>query len=126
MGRFRLIDRLQHLFKDSVTIEPWSGQNGYGEATYGAGTVYRARIERGVAHTNGQDQSLYGLHKIILSTYVQVDPRDRITLPSSYGERNDAGIFAAPATTIREVNYLSDEYGPLSTVLYLSLSGGQR
>lgn len=120
---FRLMAQLQHLFTRTVTIEPWASQNSYGEASYGAAVSYAARIEPTTIRMPGENQVLLSGVKVILSTYVQVDPRDRVSIPSAYGSRNDAGTFVAPATKLVQVKYLDDEAGPVCTVLICSGGG---
>jgi hypothetical protein len=117
MGAVRIAQRLTKLFSQTVTLYPWTGQNAAGEATYGSGADYRAHVQQGVAQTTGTTQALPGLYKIIIGEAVQVDPRDRLVMPSEYGTRNDSGDFEAPTTKIVSVQYLNDSRGPVATVL---------
>ena len=112
-----MLSLLQHLFTRTITIEPWAGQNTFGEASYGAAVSYLARIEPTTIRTSGENQVVMSGVKVILNTYVQVDPRDRVKIPSAYGSRNDAGAFEIPKTTLEQVKYLDDEDGPMCTVL---------
>lgn len=118
MGAQRIAQRLSHLFDETVTIAPWTGQDVYGQPSYGTGVSYRARIMRGVAHGGGADQALPTMHKIIIGEGVRVDVRDQVLLPEDYGSRDDAGDFARPSVTITEINYLNDSRGTVATVLY--------
>lgn len=117
MGSFRIMAQLRHLFKNQVTIEKWTGQNSFGESTYGNSILHAARIEPATIMTDGENQVLLAVLKVILSEYIQVDPRDRVTLPAAYGSRNSAGVFEAPTSNLIQVKYLEDMTGPICTVL---------
>jgi hypothetical protein len=124
MGTFRIITQLRHLFVHTVSISPWTGQNVYGEAIYGAAVAYRARIQTMNVMQRGANQALADTVKVFLSEYVQVDPRDKVVISSDYGSRNDAGIFESPTSKLIEVQYLSDTKGPVCTVLICGRIGG--
>lgn len=110
--------QLQHLFTEPVAITKWAGQDQYGQPIFGSSTSYLARIEPVVARDNGANAALYGKVKVILSEHVQVDPRDSVNIPSSYGSRNSDGNFESPTVTIMEVKHLVDSTGQaVSTVL---------
>lgn len=117
MGSFRIMAQLKHLFRNQVTLEKWTGQNSFGESTYGNSIIYAARIEPTTIKTDGDNAVLLSVLKVLLSEYVQVDPRDRITLPSAYGSRNSTGAFESPTSNLIEVKYLEDTTGPICTVL---------
>ena len=42
------LDGVRDLFPHEVQLAPWTGQNAYGEATFGDALTYRAKIEQGV------------------------------------------------------------------------------
>lgn len=109
--------QLKHLFVHTVSISPWSGQNQYGEATYGAAVSHPARIQTMNVMSKGDNQTLAGMVKVFLSEYIQVDPRDKVVIPDDYGSRNDSGVFESPTSKLIEVQYLSDRNGPVCTVL---------
>jgi len=117
MGTFRIMTQLKHLFVHTAGISPWTGQNSFGEPTYGAQVSYAARIQPATVKTPGSAPVLAGTVKVFLDRYVPVDPRDRIVLSSEYGSRNDSGTFEAPTSKLFEVQYLSDSTGPVCTVL---------
>lgn len=76
---------LAELCDQDVTIEPYSSQNENGEASYGAAVSYKAQIagQNKLVRDAGGQQVLSSL-KLILSEYVNVGPKDRVTLPSTY------------------------------------------
>lgn len=117
MGTFRLMTQLAHLFVHTVGVSPWTGQNTFGEATYGAQVNYPCRIEPVNIRNNNPNQAIGANLKVFLDRYVQIDPRDKVVIPSAYGSRNDAGVFEAPISKLLEVKYLSDQAGPVCTVL---------
>lgn len=117
MAGARIAQRLTRLFAQTVTIYPWSGQDTFGQATYGEGTDYRAHIQNGTTRAIGENQALPGLYKVIIGEAVQIDPRDKLELPEEYGTRNDDGKFESPTTKIVGVQYLNDSRGPVATVV---------
>jgi hypothetical protein len=117
MAGVRIAQRLTRLFSQTVTLYPWTGQDAYGQATYGEGFDYRAHVQNGTVRTTGENPSLPGLYKVIIGEAVQIDPRDKLELPAEYGTRNDSGTFESPTTEIVEVQYLNDSRGPVATVV---------
>lgn len=114
------LDDLIDLFPHQVTIEPWTGVNVHSEATYGASTMYQAKIERGNRQVFGQggDRAIVPKHKVFIAEALQVDVRDRITLPVAFGERNAAGAFVASSPIIRDVMPIFDETEQVCTIIY--------
>lgn len=113
----RIAQRLTRLFSQTITLKPWTGQNDFGEATYGQGTTHRAHVQQAVARTNGSQAALPGLFKVIIGEPVKVDPRDQLVLPEEYGTRDDNGDFESPTTRIAEVHYLNDSRGHVATTI---------
>lgn len=76
---------LRDLMQDTITIEPYTGQNVNQESTYGASTSYTCRVvgkRTIVRRPNGQEAvSTAHAH---LDRLAGIDPRSRITLPSRF------------------------------------------
>jgi len=113
----RITQRLTRLFAQTVTVAPWTGQDAFGQATYGTAVTCRAHIQQGTSRSTGQSQALPGLYKVIIGEAIKVDPRDKLTLPKEYGTRDMNGDFEAPTTKILEVQYLNDSRGPVATIV---------
>ncbi|MCR4375682.1 MAG: hypothetical protein NUW22_12615 [Acidobacteria bacterium] len=79
------VDIWARLAKDLVTIEPYSGQNRYGEATYGSAVTYRAHCQGKIQRITGLDgqEHVSQVTSYLIGT-VAVSTRDRITLPSRF------------------------------------------
>ncbi len=74
---------LKTMCKSTVTIAPWTGQDVYGQASYGTAVSYAAHISgkaRMVRNTLGQEV-VSSVH-VVLSTAPSISTKDRITLPS--------------------------------------------
>lgn len=75
--------QLAALMTDTVTLEPYSGQNSHAEPTFGAGVQYQARVvgrTRLVRDTDGQQ--VVSNQTVYLATIpATLTTRDRITLP---------------------------------------------
>ena len=79
------IDDFEDLLHQTVTIEPYSGNDGYGNPSYGAGVDYKARVvgkQMLVKAMDGQDRM--SQFTVVLKSNATVDSRSRITLPSQY------------------------------------------
>jgi hypothetical protein len=114
------IDGIRDLFPHTVTVTPWTGQNLYGEATYGDPLTYQAKIEQGVdlKRAGIGDRSIVPRFRVFLAEPIQVDVRDLLTLDKVFGSRNDSGVFEAPATSIVMVKQVHDELEHVCTILY--------
>ncbi len=79
------ISNFMKFMTDTVTIEPKTGQNAYGEPSYGTAVTYKARIVAGnfkVIDVLGRER--IARHKIWLNTANQIDSESRVTLPATY------------------------------------------
>lgn len=76
---------LQELCNQTVTHTPWTGQNGSGEPQFGSATSYKAQVsgQNKLVYDSQGKQVLSSL-RVILVSYVAVNPKDKITLPSGY------------------------------------------
>lgn len=115
-----MLDGVKDLFPHSVTVAPWTGQNQYGEATYGDANTYAAKVERGMdlLRAGSGDRSLVPTYKVFVAEPVQVDVRDQLTLDATFGERNEAGAFVAPTVTLVMAKPVYDEQEWVCTILY--------
>lgn len=80
-----MADFLPHL----ISIEPYSGQDRFGEPSFGTAVVYKGRVElknRMVRDSLGQERVSRG--KIFLNTQTIPSSKDRITLPTGYEPTN--------------------------------------
>jgi hypothetical protein len=99
-----MIDQVAHLLDVEVDLEPWSGQDEYGRPSTGAKRTVKARVYQGMFDVMGANgMAIVARYKVILGEPVQVDPRDVLTLPASFGVRDSAGTFQKPTPLIREV-----------------------
>ncbi|HSG05862.1 MAG TPA: hypothetical protein VLB09_05650 [Nitrospiria bacterium] len=99
------ISSLQGMLSADVKVEPFKSQGRHAK-TYGVSETYRAHIERGhfeLEDPNGQ--SVVGKFKIIFGSAVQVDIRDRITIPKEYGIRDSSGDFQTVQPNIYSVEH---------------------
>jgi hypothetical protein len=114
------MDGVIDLFPHEITLAPWTGQNEAGEGTYGTGEIYRAKIERGtdLKRTGVDGRSIVPLYKIFIGEPVQVDPRDQLTLDSTFGKRDENGDFVAATPPIVQVLPIYDEQEWVCTVIY--------
>ena len=73
------------LMPDTVTLEPWTGQDGYGEPTYGDPVTYPARVvgkTRLVRTVSGEEK--VSTVTVYLGAVPGASPQDRVTLPSRF------------------------------------------
>lgn len=75
---------LRELFPHTVTVEPFSTNNAYGEASYGTGVEYLARTETKTRFFRRADGSeVVSVAVTYLADAPTVSTKDRITLPDS-------------------------------------------
>lgn len=113
-----MLPELASLCRQTVTIAPRSGVDGYGEATYGAAVSYRAYVEgrrRLVAGDRG-DQVL-STHTVYLAVQSGVGAHDRITLSTSDVYSTESGVLQPPILSVVQA---MDDLGRRHTVLYLA------
>lgn len=78
----------QSLLNDTVTIESFKGQDGYGQPTFGVANRYPARIQSGPKkiQTITGNEIVSGV-RVYLVVRAVVGPRDRVTLPERFSPR---------------------------------------
>lgn len=84
-----LIADMADFLPHTITIEPYSGQDKYGDPSFGSPVSYKGRVElknRMVRDNVGQERVSRG--KIFLNTQTIPSAKDRITLPSGYEPTN--------------------------------------
>ena len=94
------------LLPDTITIEPYTGADGYGAPQFGAGVSYRARIEWGPKNVmNAQGQEVVSSARIYVSCKTAFDSRSRVTLPAGRGPVNPPILLVKPATGMRGIHH---------------------
>ena len=75
---------------------PFTGQDSYGEATYGTVTWYPAHLEQVVVKQGGVTgvETVTGQLHIIIGAVVVIDPRDRLIVQSPFTTRSATGVFS--------------------------------
>ncbi len=105
------ISEFTDLLHQTITIEPWTGRDGYGNPSYGAGVSYSARIvgkSQLIRDTQGQE--VVSQYTVYLLSNATVDARSRVTLPAGY----------APTTPpVLAVGRYPDENGIHHTTIFL-------
>lgn len=105
------VDEFVDYFTQTVTVEPPSGKNAYGELTYGTSTTYKARIVgRTKTVTDKEGRERVSMYTVYLNTNAVIDPDSRVTLPSGY---------APSQPKLLAVGTYPDETGPHHTTLFL-------
>jgi len=106
------ISEFADFLNQDITVEPFQGNDGYGEPIFGASVAYKARCvgkTKVVRDANGvervSNQTVY-----VLSTQ-SFGAKDRITLPVNYSPQQP---------TIVSVGLYPDERGMHHSVIYLA------
>lgn len=102
----------------AVTIEPRTGQDGYGKPSYGSATTYRAHITRKISLVlNANGEQVQSGRSVHLMTATPILPTARLTLSTG-----DAGSTTPSMLQpeIMAVERRSDQAGPHHVVLFLS------
>lgn len=93
---------LSDLFPDTVTVEPYSSQGGFGDETYASGVSRSARVGAGGDLMYDEDGNEFvSRGKVIFAGAYGVQEKDRLTLPSDF---RDTSVLVKRATPIRDEN----------------------
>lgn len=94
-------DDFVDLMNDTVTVEPWTGQDAYAKPSFGAAVQYKGRVVSRIRMVRAFDgQEKVSSRTVWLAGDLKVDPRDRLTLPDG------------TQPPILSVNAFPDETGP--------------
>lgn len=98
------------LASDTVTVEPYTGQDKYRQDSYGTGVPYRARVLGKVQKvtTVDGDERISTVTVYLMGAPV-INSRDRLTLPAGWG---------VTQPRILAIGRVSDQRGPHHTVIY--------
>ena len=76
------------MMPQTVTVEPRTALDSYGESTYGTATTYKCRVSgklKMVREREGQERVCS--HTVYLGADVEMTPADRVTLSTDYEPR---------------------------------------
>ncbi len=100
-----MITSLRSMLTSTITVEPWSSQDVYGQATYGTAVSMAARISKAPKLVRADDG-----REVVAGSTAWVDPvstiigaRDRVTLPDG------------TTPTVLSVERIPDERGRVCT-----------
>lgn len=82
------IEQWHHLMAQTVTVEPRTAVDSYGDATYGTATAYKCRVSgklKMVRDSAGQERVC--THTVYIGADAEVRPADRVTLSTDYEPR---------------------------------------
>lgn len=102
-----LIDDVAEFCVSTIAIEPYAGQDEYGEPNFGSSVSYMWRIEvknRMIRDFKGQERVSMG--KIFLQTQTMISPKDRITLPSGYSPTNPEILAIYPVQADEGIDHI--------------------
>ena len=91
------------MFGDTITIEPFSSQDGHKKPTYGAGVVYNARVTgKQAKRVSDEGEDIFTTKMVWLETTSVPGMKDRITLPAGHSPTQPP---------IKDIKVVSDENG---------------
>lgn len=86
------------LFFQTITVETWTGNDGYGAPTFGPPVAYRGRVVAQTKRlTNAQGEEIVSNSTVYLDSRGTFSGKDRITLPEGYEPRQPRILGIAPA-----------------------------
>ena len=113
-----MLPELVSLCRQTVTVAPRTGVDGYGEPTYGAAVSYRARVTgRRRVVRNARGEEVLSAHTGYFAATPAGGAHDRITL--STGDVNSTETGAVTPEVIA-VGKFPDDLGGVSLVAYLA------
>jgi hypothetical protein len=79
------IEDFYDFFNDTVTLEPLVSRDGYGTPVYGAAVAYPCRVQAALHQVvDAQGTQRTSTAMIYLAGTPDIEPTDRITLPSGF------------------------------------------
>jgi hypothetical protein len=102
---------------DSITYEPRTGTDGYGDPTYGTSQIIKARVvgeQKLIRGFNGTE--VLAAQTVYLGAVVVVQPTDRITLSTGIVSSTQASAIQPPILGAKRI---PDQGGAHSIVVYL-------
>lgn len=90
------VDAWRTYLTQQVGHAPFTGQDSYGEATYGTTTWYPAHLEQAILSQGGVMgvTTVTGALHIILGAAVAIDPQDKVLVRQPFTTRNSTGAFS--------------------------------
>lgn len=118
-GQLMPVDpELLEFYVDTVTIEPFEGDDFDNVPSYGAPVPYRAKIDAKTEEVLRKTGDVaVSTHSIALDDVYSIDPKDRLTMPARFAVRQPE-IVATPQWT--------DEVGPHHTTVKVGGRKGGR
>ena len=113
----RSIAAFAHMLSDSITYEPRTGTDGYGDATYGTSQTIKARVvgeQKMIRGFSGAE--VLAAQTVYLGSAVIVQPTDRITLSTAIVGSTQASAIQPPILGAKRI---PDQGGAHSSVIYL-------
>lgn len=113
----RPISRWAHLMSATVSVENRTGQDRYGQPTYGTASSYQAHLSgEQKLMRNAQGQQVVSTRSIYLNASVDIQPTARVTLSTAdTGSTENYAIHPV----IMAVERRFDQRGPHSVVVRL-------
>lgn len=108
---------LSALYRQTVTVEPRTSQDGYGAPTYGTAVTHRVRVS-GKRHTvmNALGEQVVATHTVYFAGSPAIGAHDRITLSTGDVHSTETGAKQPPVIA---VGSFPDDLGRVSVTAYL-------
>lgn len=105
-----MLQSLISMMAHTISLAPYTGQNAYGEASYGAAVNYTARVQGKMKMV----RDFAGVERVstvtcYVATTAAISPKDKLTLP---------GSFVPTSPPILAVERQADERGDHHIVIY--------
>ena len=122
-----IISELLDMFADTVTIEPYLGENRFGKANYGPAFECRAKVTgRTKTAIDSDGNERVTNCQVILAGAFGVTVQDRFTLPVRFSLNPQAANIEDRQPRAIAVDQESDENGPHHETIYFSITPKNR
>jgi hypothetical protein len=79
------IEEFEDVLNQTITVEPFTGSDGYGEPSFGTSISYKARcVGKTRIIRDGKGNERISSHTVYVNSLAEFSPKDRITLPIGY------------------------------------------
>ena len=113
------VTRFRHLMGQAVSLSPYTGRDGYGEATWGTAVSYRARVVGKVRRVRSfTGEEVVSSQTVYLMSAAAVSPLDKLTLSTGFVNSTEAAR-TSPAL-VGTGRYPGPAGNPHHAVIYLA------
>lgn len=113
-----MLPELSSFYRQTVTVEPRSTLDAYGQPTYGAAVTHRVRLSgKRRKVTNDRGNEVLASHTVYFAAAPAIGAHDRITLSTGDVNSTETGVRQPPVVA---VGRYPDDLGRVAVTVFLA------